>query len=218
MPVLQGPLRGSRWIAGASDHGCWLGSYELAKQRALARELRPGSVFYDLGANVGWYSLLGSALGASEVYSFEPVPSNVSILREHLRLNKIRNCVVIEAAAGEADGWSEFEPGASNSMGHLTSAASPRALRVRVRALDSMVESGEVKPPGAIKCDIEGGELNALIGARRVLEKHAPSLLLATHTAALFRDCRDFLVSLGYVTEPLPGTPEEDEMVARRKP
>src|SRR5579864_334767 len=53
VPILQGPLRGRRWIVGSSTHGCWLGSYENGEQKILQASIRPGSVVYDIGANVG---------------------------------------------------------------------------------------------------------------------------------------------------------------------
>src|SRR5664280_711279 len=58
MPILQGPLHGKRWIVGASNHGCWLGSYEAAKQKKITEFVRPGMVCWDVGANVGFYTLL----------------------------------------------------------------------------------------------------------------------------------------------------------------
>ena len=72
MTILQGPLRGKRWIAGSSDHGCWLGSYEYPKQRAFSAAISHGDVVYDLGANVGFYSLLASVLVGTkgQVFSF----------------------------------------------------------------------------------------------------------------------------------------------------
>ena len=126
MPILQGPLRGRRWIAGSSDHGCWLGTYEFHKQRALARLIRPGDVLYDLGANVGWYTLLGSVLGASRVISFEPLTENVSMLRQHLLLNAIDNCTIYELALGRNSGTGYFETGPSNSTGRLVSDSRPK--------------------------------------------------------------------------------------------
>jgi hypothetical protein len=56
--VLQGPARGMKWVVGSGTHGCWLGSYEYSKQRLLRRLIRPGDVVYDVGANVGFYTLL----------------------------------------------------------------------------------------------------------------------------------------------------------------
>lgn len=56
--ILQGPLRRKRWIARSSEHGCWLGSYEAAKQERMIEFVRPGMVCWDVGANVGFYTLL----------------------------------------------------------------------------------------------------------------------------------------------------------------
>jgi len=56
VPVLQGPSRGKQWIVGSTNHGAWLGSYELAKQRRFAQAVTTGSVVYDIGANVGVYT------------------------------------------------------------------------------------------------------------------------------------------------------------------
>jgi hypothetical protein len=50
--VLSGPLRGKKWIAGASTNSCWLGVYEMQKQNVFRSLIRPGDVVYDLGANV----------------------------------------------------------------------------------------------------------------------------------------------------------------------
>ncbi len=76
MHVVQGPLRGKRWIAGSSNHGCWLGSYELAKQRKVIELVRPGMVCWDVGAHVGFYTLLFAELVGplGRVFAFEPLP------------------------------------------------------------------------------------------------------------------------------------------------
>src|SRR6266568_1109680 len=60
VPVLQGRLRGARWIVGSSTHGCWLGTYESPKQHAFAAALRPGDLVVDAGANAGFYTLLAA--------------------------------------------------------------------------------------------------------------------------------------------------------------
>ena len=72
--ILQGPLRGKRWIVGSSDHGCWLGSYEAAKLKKITELVRPGMVCWDVGANAGLYTLLFAELvgRAGRVFAFEP--------------------------------------------------------------------------------------------------------------------------------------------------
>ncbi len=92
MPILQGPLRGRRWIVGSATHGCWLGSYEFETQRAFAGLVRAGDVVYDLGANVGFYSLLAARLAGDDgiVYSFEPLARNLDFLRKHVGINALK--------------------------------------------------------------------------------------------------------------------------------
>src|SRR5450755_3080976 len=110
VPILQGPLRGKKWIVGSSTHGCWVRSYEYAQQTVFAQSLSPEGVVYDLGASVGFYSLLAGALvgPAGRVYAFEPLPRNVAYLRKHVALNRLENCFVFEAAVADSDGSRVF--------------------------------------------------------------------------------------------------------------
>src|SRR5256885_1092969 len=62
LPILQGPGRGLRWIVGSYNHGCWLGSYEYEKQVVLQRLVQKGNVVYDIGAHVGFFTLIFSRL------------------------------------------------------------------------------------------------------------------------------------------------------------
>src|SRR5437868_6376075 len=87
MPVLTGELRGSKWIAGAASHRCWIGTYEKEVQAVFTSKVRSGDVVYDLGANAGFYTLLASRLVGDDghVYAFEPNPENLHYLNEHVR-------------------------------------------------------------------------------------------------------------------------------------
>ena len=197
MPILQGRTRGLRWIVGSSDHGCWLGSYEAAKQRALVALAREGSVFYDIGANVGFYTLLGSALvgPAGRVIAFEPVARNLEYLRRHLEINRITNVTVIDSAVSDESGDRSFMAGASNATGRLSPTGD---TVVPVETLDALIARGIIPDPDIIKMDIEGGELNALSGAKRMLERVKPTILVATHSESIHQACIEFLTGLGY--------------------
>ncbi len=213
--VFQGPLRGYRWIAGSANHGCWLGSYEQAKQRLFAAAIRPGMVIYDLGANVGFYSLLASALTGAKgrVFSFEPSERNLDYLRRHIARNRVANCAIWPVAVGREESMGNFSAGTGPCEGHLASEGTP----VRVVALDPLIASGELPPPHLIKCDVEGGELAALHGARTALETHRPTIFLATHGEEIRRACHQFLHSLDYRLSSCDELPleETDEIVAR---
>jgi FkbM family methyltransferase len=197
--VIQGPLRGKRWITGSSNAGCWLGTTEQNKHNTFAKLVTHDSVVFDLGANVGHYSLLASILvdPNGKVFCFEPVPRNLEFLRKHLALNKMTNCTVFEAAVGKTEGVGSFDSGPNRFMGHLGK-ESARAFPVRVVNLDNLVASGELPPPDFIKCDIEGGEFDALSGATNILTKYAPTIFLATHGPEVHKKCIQLLTGLGY--------------------
>lgn len=204
VPVLQGPLRGARWVVGAGTHGCWLGSYEYHKQRELAKTLRPGQVFYDIGANAGFYTLLASRLVGSEghVVAVEPLPRNLHYLRRHLTLNKTDNVTVVDAAAASVPGYARFDAKPTPSMGRL----SPQGgLVVRTFRLEALLDDG-LPPPDVIKMDIEGGEVDALKGAEGLLgigRATRPTIFLATHGPSVHQEACELLDDFGYVIEPL---------------
>jgi FkbM family methyltransferase len=213
--ILQGPLRGKRWIVGAATHGCWLGSYEYANQRLFSKAIRPGSVVYDVGAHVGFYTLLAATLVGPQghVVAFEPVPRNIWYLREHLKLNGITNVTVVEAAAGAGEGSAWFDEGPGSSMGYLSDAG---GLRVQTVCIDEMVAAGKIPPPEYIKMDVVGAEALVLTGAKATLVKRLPILFLSTHGPQVHRECQALLRALPYEVESRGRTgPEGFELVAR---
>jgi Met-10+ like-protein len=121
LPILQGRLRGKRWIAGSSTHGCWLGSYEYDQRILFEQLVAEGSVVFDLGAHVGFYTLLAAVLVGprGKVYAFEPMPDNIYFLKEHLRLNRITNLTVIDRAVSDSSGVATFVEEPSSAMGHF---------------------------------------------------------------------------------------------------
>jgi FkbM family methyltransferase len=174
VPIVQGPLRGKRWITGSSTHGCWLGTYELDTQQVLAQIVRPGMICYDCGANAGYFTLLMSVLTgpSGKVLAFEPDPSNVRHLDEHLRVNRIENAVVYPIALSNSDGITRFE--GNGSMGHISAEGE---LSVKCRRLDSL----QLPPPDVMKIDVEGAEADLLDGADELLRSYRPTLLISMH-------------------------------------
>lgn len=209
VPILQGPLAGYRWTVGSSNHGCWLGSYELAKQRAIAASLKPGDVFFDIGANVGFYSLLGSRLVGSSgrVFAFEPVPRNLVQLRHHLQMNSCSNVTVLDVAVGDRDGPALFDESGGSSMGHLAPSGS---LSIRTVTLDALVESAQVPLPDVMKLDVEGAEAWVVSGAEKLLRAATPRIFLATHGENTKEECTKRLLHLGYEVSSFGGRPLED--------
>ncbi len=215
--IKQGPLRGKKWIVGASNHGCWLGSYEQDKQLAFAAHVSQGEVLFDVGAHVGFYTLLGSALVGDEghVFAFEPLPRNLDHLTRHLELNGIHNTTVVRAAVSDKPGAAKFLAGPTPMMGML---ASEGELDVELVSLDDLYRQQKIPLPDCIKIDVEGAEAGVLKGAETILREGAPSVFLATHGKEVHKQCLEILHSFGYQCDALDGVDETacTELLARR--
>lgn len=198
VPIVSGTLRGSRWIVGAHTHGCWLGTYEPSTQAAVRRFTRRGDVFYDLGANAGFYTLLAAKLGA-RVVAVEPLPRNVDYLRRHLRLNHCRNVEIVETVVLDRPGSARLME-ASSATAHVAEEGVP----VKATTLDEMVYLDGYPIPSVIKCDVEGAEARVLAGGRRVLMTYRPVLLLSVHSEPLRVRCVEQLTEWGYRVETDP--------------
>jgi len=156
----------------ASNDVVYYGWPDWAEMHLLARLLRPGDGFLDVGANVGSYTLLAwsRVRPGGRVLAFEPDPQTAKILRENASLNGLRETAVVEAAVGAVDGQVRFRTGRDTLGRVATNGTAGR--RVRLARLDSVVTE-----PGrfvAGKMDIEGYELAALEGAEQLLAAHAP--------------------------------------------
>ncbi len=214
--ILQGKLRGKRWIAGSGVNGYWLGSFEYHKQKAIEKIVAPGSVVYDVGAHVGYYTLLFSELigPAGQVVAFEPNPRNIRYLRKHLEINDIANVRLVQAAASDAVGVAAFADNSGSSTGCLSEQG---GLQVATMTLDQFAQYNDASKPDHIKIDVEGAELSVLHGARELLTSRRPTLFLATHGPELHMECCTFLDALGYWLAPLAPSAsvlDTDEIIA----
>jgi FkbM family methyltransferase len=197
--ILRGPLRGMRWIKGAGPNAYWFGTYEVSRVRAFANMVAQGAVVYDVGANVGIYSLLASlrAGRSGRVYAFEPLERNLQYLRRHISLNQLQNCTVLAEAVCNQDGTRSFSSAAlDSSMARLSLEGE---LVVPSTTLDSCIYGTRgLPPPDIMKIDVEGAELEVLEGSRRTLDEFHPAIFLEVHGTQLHADCRALLSKMGY--------------------
>ncbi len=207
LPILKGPLKGKRWLL-ATRINFFLGSYEPEQTEAFVRAVQPGAVVYDVGAHVGYYSLLASHLaGASgRVIALEPSPRNLQVLRTHIELNRAANITVLETALSDHPGEARFENRAGSGVGHL----SPEGpLTVKLTTLDAL--GREFPAPNVLKIDVEGAEEAVLRSGHETISRAKPTIFLSTHGPALAESCSRMLRELGYsLRELLPG-----ELLAR---
>jgi FkbM family methyltransferase len=186
----------------------YTGTFEAHCLRVLRRVLRPGSVFIDVGANIGLYTVeAGRVVGMrGTVVSIEAAPPHVDALERNIRLNHLANVRVIPHAVGAAVGNATLSlaPGENLGMFTLGAVDGGAVHRVRVEPLDLMLDERGIARVDLIKMDIEGAELGALRGAREVLARDRPPILIELNDNALTRcgassaEVKAFLGDLGY--------------------
>jgi FkbM family methyltransferase len=210
-----GPGAGLRFCQGHSEENHARGANELPVQEALARVLHRGGAFYDIGANVGYLTIIGARLVGSEgdVYAFEPVPANASALRRNLALNGLARAYVVEQAVSDDAGRQTLVLAHDSGGAALSIADRPPdatgAIEVDVTTVDRFVGQAGVRPPSVVKIDVEGAEINVLRGMAATLERHRPAVLVEVdgptdaRADEKARACTAFLESRGYRVERL---------------
>lgn len=203
VPVLQGPMKGMKWISGSSNAGCWLGSYELANQKAHQRIIKPGVTVFDIGANVGFFTLFFSKLVGKkgQVVAFEPFAENVLYLLRHMRKNNCRNVTVYQTAVSGRTGLASFFAGPSGSTGTIIETQpnpTKTSYYVPVVSLDELIEKHDMSVPDIIKMDVEGAESDVLLGARSLMDKKGPTWFISLHSEKQKEKCRHILEQFSY--------------------
>ncbi len=188
--VEAGGLKGARLELDLhSEKDYWLGTYEPDLQDAIRRLIVPGSVAYDVGANIGYISLLlARQVGPQgKVIAIEALPANVERLKRNLELNAFAaNVRTVQAAVVDKERKVKFLVHASTSMGKAVGSAGREELYkdeidVNGVSLDNYVFQQGNPKPDALKMDIEGGEVLAVKGMQRILKELKPILLIELH-------------------------------------
>jgi FkbM family methyltransferase len=181
-------------------------------QEALARYLLPAMTFYDLGANIGFFSLLGARLVGTTglVYSFEADPEIAARLRGNLAFNNFLQTKVEQKAVWSETTTVSFERVDANTspdrgLGHVSSGGATTAQTITVEAvsLDEYVTNHAA--PDFVKCDVEGAEVAVFQGAARLLKEARPILLVETHSDENHRTLKQTFDDFGYDCRDLDG-------------
>jgi FkbM family methyltransferase len=166
------------------------GAYEPLMQKAMASALAPGSVFYDVGAHIGVFSLIAArVVGKSgAVFAFEADPDNAQRIKEHACRNGLDQIHVVPCAVWSSPGKLAFQRAAVNSSRNRGAVANDPNLEnedlIEVEAISLDTFSRDHLKPTLMKIDIEGGEAAALQGSERIFTSHKPILICEVHNQA----------------------------------
>lgn len=154
-----------------------LGVYEPFETALFRRLLKPGMVVLDIGANVGYYTVIAAHLvGATgRVVAFEPEPTNVSFLNKNIKSNMLTQATVRAMAVAERAGRMTLNISATNKGNH--SLVSTRAqskqftssIEVPVERVDDALAEVHITNVDIIKIDVEGAEMLAFAGMQQTL-------------------------------------------------
>ena len=206
--VAAGRLEGYRLVLDMqTEKDYWLGTYEPELQWALGELLKPGMTAFDVGANIGYITLmLAGAVGPTgSVVAFEALPANVTRLEQNLGLNGMDGRVmVVPMAVAGGEGTITFQVHASGGMGKAAGSAGraqeayQTEIAVPCTSLDAYIYERRNPAPRIVKMDIEGGEVLALPGMRRLLREARPTLMMELHGPESAQAAWEELNAAGY--------------------
>lgn len=196
--ILRGALKGYKLIMGApagSGKGISI-IFNLSEPERLKITtdlISKNFICFDIGANIGIYSLLFSRY-SKLVYAFEPLPRNLSFLHRMLKLNKVKNVIIVPCAVADKNGLSWFKTASNVAEGTLDASGTQRVSTI---SLDSFITKRKIRP-NLLKIDVEGAELQVLEGAKNFLIKNKPIIIIETHGDLVKQKCFRFLEQIGY--------------------
>ncbi|MEA2236560.1 MAG: hypothetical protein QOC81_1284 [Thermoanaerobaculia bacterium] len=188
-----------------------------AELEALKAVLGAGDVYIDVGANYGAYALVIAAIQGVRVIAVEPQPHVAEGLRRSVLANAFSNFEVIEAALAAEEGTASLRVGSGSGTASLRperGGSHMGTISVRLSTLDAVCD--DISRVACIKIDVEGGELEVLLGAVGVLTRDQPVILFemsrGDRSAEVFR----FLQRLGYQRFYDQATMDEGRLIAPR--
>jgi len=152
-----------------------LGIYEHAMTRTFLDRLRPGMTFVDIGANLGYYTVLACGT-VGRIVSFEPSVENIAILRRNVEANGAANVTVVPSGVGDKTETRRLALDADNKGKHSLIASDGAGETIAITTLDRALAELGVTRVDLIKMDIEGWEAHAFDGMAETLRRDRPTI------------------------------------------
>ncbi len=216
LKIRSGPLEGRKWKASSGIRFI-KGTYEPKNVEAIQKTVREDDVAYDVGAHVGYFSvLMGDIVGSrGKVIAFEPRGLNLGYLRKHVAVNNCENIQIVSKALGDHSGHAKLETRTGSGTGYVSESGDED---IEIASIDELVTSGALPAPTFLKIDVEGGEMAVLRGARNVIETQRPRMILATHGDEIDAECRALLRKWNYDMQDIDHESGTMEMIVTPRP
>ena len=193
--IRSGPARGLHLLIDPkTEKYYWTGTHEVAVQQAISSSLKPGMTFWDIGAHIGFLTLLASRCvgDPGHVHAFEPMEQNRARLLAAIPRNGCKNITVHAFALASTSGDAVLHAHESSLMWTLVrERGRPAGRAVRCRTLDEL--AGSLPLPDLIKIDVEGAEVEVLRGGSRLLGTERPTLIVEFSNDTLLAQAQEFL-------------------------
>lgn len=175
-----------RVVANDNGPGLYLtatSAYEPYETSLFLSRIKKGDTIFDVGAHVGYYTLLASkSVGKhGRVYAFEPAPDNQSLLQQNLTDNGCANATLVPIAVSNSSGKTKLTLNPLSSGDHsIAKNQSGKTIDVKTTTIDTYVAETKGKPT-LIKIDVEGAELLVFAGMKRALaSEHLKTVFIET--------------------------------------
>lgn len=164
-PIASGPAKGLLIDVAGSRPSYILGTAEPEFVALLAEHVEPGDTVFDLGANVGYFTLICAALvgPSGRVVAFEPSPMTAEALRRNIDLNALNQVEVVEAAMSDREGTADLWLAKDDQSPSLVTSQGRSMVEVRTVSLRNEIARAGV--PAVIKSDVEGAEFDVFTAA-----------------------------------------------------
>lgn len=214
LPFVMGPLKGMVMrICLNSERQFLRGNFENEVTKTIQDVVKPGNIVYDVGAHVGYHTLLFARLVGPNGHclAFEPSRKVFGRLKANIQMNKRRiqdRVETMEVALYSECGQKEFFVGGSTSTGRLVrfprEASAQTIVSVPVTTIDNLVANG-APTPDVVKIDVEYVEDHVIRGANNTLRNHHAIILCEIHSIESGINCFNTLRKLSYEMRHLEG-------------
>ena len=153
--------------------------YEKTETEFIIKNLRENNVFFDIGCNLGWYSLnVANMFTKIQIHAFEPLPEAMEDFKKNVFQNNLQNKIIMNQKAVSDKNGSLFITNDHYASNYITEYKYANTSEVYCTTIDSYVEKNKIIDINIIKCDVEGKELSVINGAIKTLKKIQPLILI----------------------------------------